>query len=175
MQAIELELEVTVKTHEVRSEYEQQIEERAMMAKERTKLIEEQRNLRPNPMHRSLTRETNGEEPQSNWLQMLRLTIPRSQQLLEAPQRPDKGAPEVPIPMKLPPKGQIKGHQEAPIPMKLPGAMRSTASNGSNLFRERNSDKADQSGVNKEAGVPAPRSPLRQNKTSDDEKENCGL
>ncbi|PRQ21198.1 putative plus-end-directed kinesin ATPase [Rosa chinensis] len=45
MQAIELELEVTVKTHEVRSEYERQIEERAMMAKERTKLIEEQRNL----------------------------------------------------------------------------------------------------------------------------------
>ncbi|XP_040365931.1 kinesin-like protein KIN-4C isoform X2 [Rosa chinensis] len=45
MQAMELELEVTVKTHEVRSEYERQIEERAMMAKERTKLIEEQRNL----------------------------------------------------------------------------------------------------------------------------------
>ncbi|PRQ21211.1 putative plus-end-directed kinesin ATPase [Rosa chinensis] len=91
----------------------------------------------------------------------------------EAPQRPDKGAPEVPIPMKLP-QGADKGAPEAPIPMKLPRAMRSAASNGGNLFRERNSDKADQSGVNKEAGVPAPRSPLRQNKTSD-EKENCGL
>ncbi|XP_050379014.1 kinesin-like protein KIN-4C [Argentina anserina] len=74
----------------------------------------------------------------------------------EAPQRPDKGAPE------------------APIPMKLPRAMRSAASNGGNPFRERNSDKSDQSGVNKDAGVAAPRSPLRQNKTSD-EKENCGL
>ncbi|XP_062030502.1 kinesin-like protein KIN-4C isoform X1 [Rosa rugosa] len=91
----------------------------------------------------------------------------------EAPQRPDKGAPEVPIPMKLP-QGADKGAPEAPIPMKLPRAMRSAASNGGNLFRERNSDKADQSGVSKEAGVPAPRSPLRQNKTSD-EKENCGL
>ncbi|KAL6179342.1 hypothetical protein ACLB2K_050858 [Fragaria x ananassa] len=74
----------------------------------------------------------------------------------EAPQRPENGA------------------SEAPIPMKLPRAMRSAASNGGNPFRERNSDKADQSDVNKEAGVPAPRIPLPQNKTSD-EKENCGL
>ncbi|KAK9930271.1 hypothetical protein M0R45_027313 [Rubus argutus] len=81
---------------------------------------------------------------------------PSQPETAEAPQRPHKGAPE------------------ADIPMKLPRAMRSAASNGGNPFRERNSEKADQSGVNKEGGVPAPRSPLRQNKTSD-EKENCGL
>lgn len=95
---------------------------------------------------------------------------PSQPETAEAPQRPHKGAPEADIPMKLP----HKGAPEADIPMKLPRAMRSAASNGGNPFRERNSDKADQSGVNKEGGVPAPRSPLRQNKTSD-EKENCGL
>lgn len=81
---------------------------------------------------------------------------PSQPEVAEAPQRPDN-----------------RGH-EASIPMKLPRAMRSAASNGSNPFRERNADKADQSGVNKEGGIPTPRSPLWQNRTSD-EKENCGL
>ncbi|ONI35368.1 hypothetical protein PRUPE_1G532000 [Prunus persica] len=81
---------------------------------------------------------------------------PSQPEVAEAPQRPDN-----------------RGH-ETSIPMKLPRAMRSAASNGSNPFRERNADKPDQSGVNKEGGIPTPRSPLRQNRTSD-EKENRGL
>ncbi|EEF48626.1 Chromosome-associated kinesin KIF4A, putative [Ricinus communis] len=54
MQAIEHELEVTVRVHEVRSEYERQMEERARMAKEVAKLKEEtvilkQTNLSDSP------------------------------------------------------------------------------------------------------------------------------
>lgn len=46
MQAIEHELEVTVRVHEVRSEYERQIEERARMANEIAKLKEEAEMLK---------------------------------------------------------------------------------------------------------------------------------
>ncbi|KFK27870.1 hypothetical protein AALP_AA8G439800 [Arabis alpina] len=46
MQAIEHEIEVTVRVHEVRSEYERQIEERARMAKEAARLKEENQLLR---------------------------------------------------------------------------------------------------------------------------------
>ncbi|KAM6543174.1 hypothetical protein CsatB_007621 [Cannabis sativa] len=64
----------------------------------------------------------------------------------------------------------------ADIPIKLPRAMRSvTTSNGGNLFKERNAEKTDELSVYKEtAGALAPpRSPIRQNRTSD-EKENIG-
>ncbi|XAR62078.1 Plus-end-directed kinesin ATPase [Bertholletia excelsa] len=46
IQAIEHELEVTVRVHEVRSEYERQMEERARMAKEVAELKEEAQNLK---------------------------------------------------------------------------------------------------------------------------------
>ncbi|KAE9457317.1 hypothetical protein C3L33_10753, partial [Rhododendron williamsianum] len=46
MQTIEHELEITVRVHEVRSEYERQMEERARMAKEVAELKEEAQNLR---------------------------------------------------------------------------------------------------------------------------------
>ncbi|XP_057490870.1 kinesin-like protein KIN-4C [Actinidia eriantha] len=46
MQAIEHELEVMVRVHEVRSEYERQMEERAKMAKEVAELKEEAKNLK---------------------------------------------------------------------------------------------------------------------------------
>uniref|UniRef100_A0A2C9U0L0 Kinesin motor domain-containing protein n=1 Tax=Manihot esculenta TaxID=3983 RepID=A0A2C9U0L0_MANES len=46
MQSIEHELEVTVRVHEVRSEYERQMEERARMAKEVAKLKEEEQLLK---------------------------------------------------------------------------------------------------------------------------------
>ncbi|KAL7262479.1 hypothetical protein ACSBR1_000785 [Camellia fascicularis] len=46
MQAIEHELEVTVRVHEVRSEYERQIEERSKMAKEVAELKEEAQKLK---------------------------------------------------------------------------------------------------------------------------------
>ncbi|KDP41481.1 hypothetical protein JCGZ_15888 [Jatropha curcas] len=46
MQAIEHELEVTVRVHEVRSEYERQMEERARMAKEVARLKEETQMLK---------------------------------------------------------------------------------------------------------------------------------
>ncbi|KAM1427671.1 hypothetical protein ACFX1T_019751 [Malus domestica] len=80
---------------------------------------------------------------------------PPQPEVAEAPRRPDN-----------------KGH-EASIPMKLPRAMRSVAaSNVGNPFRERNAEKPEQSGANKEAGIPAaPTSPLRQKRTTD-EKEN---
>ncbi|XP_050159290.1 kinesin-like protein KIN-4C isoform X2 [Malus sylvestris] len=79
---------------------------------------------------------------------------PSQPEVAEAPRRPDN-------------KGQ-----EASIPMKLPRAMRSAAaSNSGNPFRDRNADKPQQSDANKEAGIPAPRSPLRQKRTKD-EKEN---
>ncbi|QHN92582.1 Chromosome-associated kinesin [Arachis hypogaea] len=48
MQAIEHELEVTVRVHEVRSEYERQIEERAKMAKEISRLREEAEMMKQN-------------------------------------------------------------------------------------------------------------------------------
>jgi kinesin family protein 4/21/27 len=46
MQAIEHEIEVTVRVHEVRSEYERQTEERARMAKEVARLREENELLK---------------------------------------------------------------------------------------------------------------------------------
>uniref|UniRef100_A0A803NQ84 Kinesin motor domain-containing protein n=1 Tax=Cannabis sativa TaxID=3483 RepID=A0A803NQ84_CANSA len=65
----------------------------------------------------------------------------------------------------------------ADIPVQLPRAMRSvTTTNGGNLFKERNVEKTEESSVNKEAAEGAlapPRSPVRQNRTSD-EKENFG-
>ncbi|XP_030499226.2 kinesin-like protein KIN-4C isoform X2 [Cannabis sativa] len=65
----------------------------------------------------------------------------------------------------------------ADIPIKLPRAMRSvTTSNGGNLFKERNAEKTDELSVYKETAGGAlapPRSPIRQNRTSD-EKENIG-
>ncbi|XP_068655953.1 kinesin-like protein KIN-4C [Aristolochia californica] len=48
MQAIEHELEVTVRVHEVRSKYERQMEERTTMAKEVAKLKEESQMLKQN-------------------------------------------------------------------------------------------------------------------------------
>ena len=79
---------------------------------------------------------------------------------------------EQPLPQKL-----DNTANEAEISVRLPRAMRSaTTTNGGNLFRERNSEKTDESSVNKEAAgaLAPPRSPVRQNRTSD-EKENFGL
>ncbi|KAL9272639.1 Kinesin-like protein [Drosera capensis] len=56
MQAIDRELEVTVRVHEVRSEYERQMEVRAKMAQELAKLKEEARLLKQN--HLSLSTDT---------------------------------------------------------------------------------------------------------------------
>lgn len=79
---------------------------------------------------------------------------------------------------EAPKKPENNNTSEADIPiMKLPRAMRSAASNGGNLFRDRNASKSDASSVNKDtdAGVvAAPRSPVRQNRTSE-EKENFGV
>ncbi|XP_062097683.1 kinesin-like protein KIN-4C isoform X2 [Humulus lupulus] len=63
------------------------------------------------------------------------------------------------------------------IPVKLPRAMRSaTMTIGGDLFKERNVEKTEESSVNKDTAGGAlapPRSPVRQNRTSD-EKENFG-
>lgn len=58
---------------------------------------------------------------------------------------------------------------ESDIPLKLPRAMRSTSTN--NTLKERNSDQPRGTVAGKEADVPAPRSPHRQARATD-EKEN---
>ncbi|GAV66836.1 LOW QUALITY PROTEIN: Kinesin domain-containing protein [Cephalotus follicularis] len=84
-------------------------------------------------------------------IQLVSVAPPSSQpENTEAPQKQDNNANEAGVPSKLP---RVK-------------------SKGSNLLRERNADQADES-VNKETPVLAPRSPVRQTKTSD-EKENYG-
>lgn len=60
---------------------------------------------------------------------------------------------------------------ETDIPLKLPRAMRSAASNGGNLLRERNVDQAEES-VNKVVSVLPQSSPARSKRASE-EKENC--
>lgn len=62
---------------------------------------------------------------------------------------------------------------EPEIPVRLPRAMRAAATSGVNVFRERNADKPDESSVNKESAIHAPRSPVQRNKTLE-EKENFG-
>lgn len=82
------------------------------------------------------------------------------------PVTPPASQPEV----TEPPKKQDNSSNEADIPLKLPRAMRSAASNASNLLKERNADKSDEI-VNKESVLP-PSSPARPKRTSE-EKENC--
>ncbi|CAK9186592.1 unnamed protein product [Ilex paraguariensis] len=62
---------------------------------------------------------------------------------------------------------------EANIPLKLPRAMRSAFSS-TNPLKERNSNQPNDSTLHKESGAPAPRSPQRHERTTD-EKENHGL
>jgi hypothetical protein len=52
--------------------------------------------------------------------------------------------------------------------------MRLAASNSGNPLRERNAGQSDESVVNKESGILAPTSPVRQRRVSE-EKENNGL
>lgn len=89
-------------------------------------------------------------------IQLVPVAPPSTQsENIEAPLKPDNSASEV------------------DIPLKLPRAMRSTASNGSILLRERNADQADES-VNKETVVRPARSPARPPPRTSDEKENYG-
>ncbi|XP_031248596.1 kinesin-like protein KIN-4C isoform X2 [Pistacia vera] len=69
------------------------------------------------------------------------------------------------------PKKADNSASEADIPLKLPRAMRSAASNSSNLLRDRNADQSDET-VNKETTILASSSPARPKRTSE-EKENC--
>ncbi|KAJ0085394.1 hypothetical protein Patl1_08660 [Pistacia atlantica] len=69
------------------------------------------------------------------------------------------------------PKKADNSASEADIPLKLPRAMRSAASNSSNLLRDRNADQSDEA-VNKETTILASSSPARPKRTSE-EKENC--
>lgn len=57
------------------------------------------------------------------------------------------------------------------IPLKLPRAMRTPAPSGSNVLRERNADRSDETILSKEAGVAAPEVLVPQARNSD-EKEN---
>uniref|UniRef100_A0A2N9FKI7 Kinesin motor domain-containing protein n=1 Tax=Fagus sylvatica TaxID=28930 RepID=A0A2N9FKI7_FAGSY len=75
-----------------------------------------------------------------------------------APQKPDNNS----------------ASEAADIPLKLPRAMRLAASNSGNPLRERNAGQSDESVVNKESGILAPTSPVRQRRVSE-EKENNGL
>lgn len=69
------------------------------------------------------------------------------------------------------PKRPENSASEADIPLKLPRAMRSAASTGGNLLRERNNDQSDES-VNKEPPTLLPStSPVRPNRKTE-EKEN---
>lgn len=82
------------------------------------------------------------------------------------PSQPEKSEP--------PQKPENSSATEPEIPVRLPRAMRSAATTGG-IFRERNADKPEESGVNKESAIHAPpRSPIQRNKTSE-EKENFGL
>lgn len=79
--------------------------------------------------------------------------VPKKPENIDVPEKPEKSA------------------SETDIPLKLPRAMRSAASNGGNLLRERNVDQAEES-VNKEASV-LPSSSATQPKRTTEEKENC--
>lgn len=57
------------------------------------------------------------------------------------------------------------------IPLKLPRAMRTPAPSGSNVLRERNADRSDETTLSKEAGVAAPEVLVPQGRKKD-EKEN---
>ena len=89
-------------------------------------------------------------------------------QLVPVAPPPSSTQPETTESLKKPESSEI----ESNIPLKLPRAIRSATPN--NPLRERNSDQPDGSVVNKEAGGPAPRSPHRQARTTD-EKENRAL
>ncbi|GAB4844185.1 hypothetical protein Ancab_037551 [Ancistrocladus abbreviatus] len=71
-----------------------------------------------------------------------------------------------------PPKEPETSGIAVDIPLKLPRAMRLAASN-SKLLKDRNSDEPEESGVNKEGGIPAPKSPVWHVKKPE-EKENHG-
>ncbi|KAK3038314.1 hypothetical protein RJ639_031410 [Escallonia herrerae] len=88
-------------------------------------------------------------------IQLVPVAPPSSQpENAEAPKKPESSA------------------AEADIPLRLPRAMRSFSN--TNPLKERNSDQPSNSVINKDTDAPAPRSPLRQARTSD-EKENRGL
>ncbi|GMH31245.1 hypothetical protein Nepgr_033088 [Nepenthes gracilis] len=74
--------------------------------------------------------------------------------------------------VELPEQAEMDG-TEVDLPLKLPRAMRSAASNSS-LLRARNSDQPDEPCLGKDGGNPAPRSPARRVKKSED-KENHDL
>ncbi|XP_044510244.1 kinesin-like protein KIN-4C [Mangifera indica] len=86
------------------------------------------------------------------------------------PVAPDSMQPENNSNTTEVPKKVDNSASEAEIPLKLPRAMRSAASNSSNLLRDRNADQSDES-VNKETAILASRSPARP-KTTSEEKEN---
>ncbi|GAB4862075.1 Kinesin-like protein KIN-4C, variant 3 [Ancistrocladus abbreviatus] len=66
---------------------------------------------------------------------------------------------------------ELETRREVDIPLKLPRAMRPATTSNSKLLKDRNADRPKESGVDKDASIPAPRSPVQRAKKLED-KEN---